>query len=303
MEDVIRAMIFVLAAGVLFLVIMAAEAIYRHRKQGHSGYYPRETLANIGAGFSYKLVDGIAIALFITAFAEYLNSIGLQWRPESRLLEFAMIFILADLLFYVLHVVAHKVRWFWAVHATHHSSDHFNFSTALRQNFLGAVQGSWAFQWVPLALLGFDPDLILLTIELNLFYQFFIHTETVGRLPGFEKIFNTPSHHRVHHGSNPEQIDTNFAGVFIIWDKLFGTFVDERDAGEICYGVARMPSNNTNPLHIQLFEFVAMFKDLWHYKDLRVLYKHPDWVDEHYGRAAPAPAPAKTLSTAEGAAS
>lgn len=284
MEDVIRAMAFVLGAGLFFLAVMATEAIYRYRKEGHTGYHLKETLANLTTGFSYKLVDGIAIALFITAFAKYLNQIGLQWQLESKLIEFVVIFVLADIGFYAMHIAMHKIRWFWAVHVTHHSSDHFNFSTALRQNFLNAIQGTWVFQWVPLALIGFDPDMILLVIEINLFYQFFVHTETIGRLGWFEKIFNTPSHHRVHHGSNPDQVDRNFAGVFIIWDKLLGTFRDEREVGEITYGVTRMPKNNRNPIDIQVYELIDMFKDAWRYKDLRVFFKHPDWVHKQYDR-------------------
>jgi len=283
-NDVLRAMVFVISAGSIFLLIMLVEALYLKVKTGKSGYFLKETIANLLAGFSYKLVDGIAIALFITAFATYVNQIGLQWRPESKVIEFILVFILADMLFYCMHVAMHKVRWFWCVHVTHHSSDHFNFSTALRQNFLNAIQGTWAFQWVPLAFIGFDPMVILLAIEINLFYQFFVHTESVNKLGWAEHIFNTPSHHRVHHGCNPEQIDCNFAGVFIVWDKLMGTFLPEEKAGTIRYGVTRMPYNNTNPFHIQVYELVDMVKDLWRYKDVRLLYKHPDWVHEAYSR-------------------
>lgn len=282
MDDILRAMLFVVGAGLFFVAIMAIEAVYRYGKEGHSGYYLKETLANLTAGFSYKLVDGIAIALFITAFAEYLNQIGLQWRPESKVVEFLVIFVLADLGFFGMHFAMHKIRWFWAVHVTHHSSDHFNFSTALRQNFLNAIQGTWAFQWIPLALIGFDPTLILLAIEINLFYQFFVHTETIGNLGWYEKVFNTPSHHRVHHGSNPEQIDRNFAGVFIIWDKLLGTFRAESEAGDIKFGVTRMPNSNTNPFDIQTYELINMFRDAWRHKDIRVFYKPPNWVHDKY---------------------
>ena len=237
-------------------------------------------------GFVYKLTDGIAIALVITALAQYLQPFSLQWKSESKAIEFVCIFLLADLFFYFKHYVAHKVRWFWAVHVTHHSSERFNFSTALRQNFLHAIQGSWAFQWIPLVLLGFDPDLILRAIEINLFYQFFIHTQTIGRLGWLESVLNTPSHHRVHHGRNPAQVDRNFGGVFIIWDKVFGTFRDERDAGEIKYGVTRTANSINNPIDIQTHEFIDMFKDAWRHKDIRILYKAPDWVDQHYRNSA-----------------
>lgn len=282
MEDLLRALMFIFAAGAMFIALMAFEAWYRYRKEGHSGYYIKETLANLTTGASYKIVDGIVIALFITAFADYIAQFGLQWNPEASIGVFILLFILADFFMYINHFCQHKLRWFWAVHVTHHSSDHMNLSTALRQNFLNGLNGNWMLMWVPLALIGFDKDWILIAIETNLLYQFFMHTEAVDRLGWMEKIFNTPSHHRVHHGSNPAQIDRNFGGVFIIWDKLFGTFQDESTAGEIKYGVTRMPEKPLNPFYIQVYEFVDMIKDVWRYKDLRILYKHPDWVEEKY---------------------
>lgn len=283
MEDLLRAMAFIFGAGVIFIGLMLLEAWYLKRKTGQSGYYLRETLANMVTGASYKIVDGIAIAVFITAFADYVAPYGLQWNPEPSFLTFLLLFVLADFCMYINHFAQHKLRWFWAVHVTHHSSEHMNLSTALRQNFLNALNGNWILMWLPLALIGFDKDWILIAIETNLFYQFFMHTEAVGRLGWFEKVFNTPSHHRVHHGSNPQQIDRNFGGVLIIWDKLFGTFRDESEAGEIKYGVTRMPEKPLNPFYIQVYELVAMVRDVWKFKDPRILYKHPDWVAEKYG--------------------
>jgi len=283
MEDLLRAMAFILGAGVIFIGLMLLEAWYLKRKTGQSGYYLHETLANMVTGASYKIVDGIAIAVFITAFADYVAPYGLQWNPEPSFLTFLLLFVLADFCMYINHFAQHKLRWFWAVHVTHHSSEHMNLSTALRQNFLNALNGNWILMWLPLALIGFDKDWILIAIETNLFYQFFMHTEAVGRLGWFEKVFNTPSHHRVHHGSNPQQIDRNFGGVLIIWDKLFGTFRDESEAGEIKYGVTRMPEKPLNPFYIQVYELVAMVRDVWKFKDPRILYKHPDWVAEKYG--------------------
>ena len=283
MEDLLRAMAFIFGAGVIFIGLMLLEAWYLKRKTGKSGYYLRETLANMVTGASYKVVDGIAIAVFITAFADYVAPYGLQWNPEPSFLTFLLLFVLADFCMYINHFAQHKLRWFWTVHVTHHSSEHMNLSTALRQNFLNALNGNWILMWLPLALIGFDKDWILIAIETNLFYQFFMHTEAVGRLGWFEKVFNTPSHHRVHHGSNPQQIDRNFGGVLIIWDKLFGTFRDESEAGEIKYGVTRMPEKPLNPFYIQVYELVAMIRDVWKFKDPRILYKHPDWVAEKYG--------------------
>lgn len=286
MQDVLHALFFVVAFGALFLGVMLAEYGYT-RHQGKTGvYHLRETVANLTTGFSYKVVDGIAIALFIQAFYLWVYDYGLQWNPELSVLSVLALIVFIDFCFYINHVLMHKVRWFWNVHVTHHSSEHMNFSTALRQNFTFALSGSWLFWWIPAALLGFDKTWVLLAIEGNLVYQFFLHTEQVGKLGWLEKVMNTPSHHRVHHGSNPKQIDTNFGGIFIIWDKLFGTFRSEEDAGEIKYGVTRMPAKPYNPFYLQVHDWVDMFKDVWRYKDLKILYKHPDWAQQHYGTQA-----------------
>ncbi|MCA6127335.1 sterol desaturase family protein [Thalassolituus oleivorans] len=283
MQDVIHALMFIAAFGVIFGGVMLGEFAWARHKGKTGVYIWRETLANMMTGVSYKVVDGIAVALFIQAFYQWVYQYGFQWNPELSLWSVLAIIVFIDLCFYCAHVLMHKVRWFWNVHVTHHSSEHMNFSTALRQNFTFALSGGWLVWWIPAALVGFDKNWTLIAIEANLVYQFFLHTEQVRTLGPLEKIFNTPSHHRVHHGSNPAQIDTNFGGVFIIWDKLFGTFVAEKDAGEIKYGVTRMPSKPYNAWDLQVHDWLAMFRDIRRYKDLRILYKHPDWVKEHYG--------------------
>lgn len=287
MQDVIHAMLFVLAFGGLFLGVIGAEYWYIKR-QGKTGvYHGRETLANLITGFSYKLVDGIAVAVFIQAFYVWFYQFGLQWNPAFSLVSVLALIVFVDLCFYFNHLLMHKVRWFWNVHVTHHSSEHMNFSTALRQNFTFALSGSWVLWWIPAALVGFDKNWVLLAIEGNLVYQFFLHTEQIRKLGWLEKIFNTPSHHRVHHGRNPQQIDTNFGGIFIVWDKLFGTFRREEDAGEIVYGVNNMPAKPYNPFYLQVHAWGEMLRDVWRYKDLRILLKHPDWVNEQYPAVPP----------------
>ncbi len=288
MQDVLHALFFIAAFGLVFTSVMLAEYGYARLQGRRNVYFFRETLANLVIGASYKIVDGIAIALFIQAFYLWVYDYGLQWQPELSVWSVLALVVFIDFCFYVNHVLMHKVRWFWNVHVTHHSSEHMNFSTALRQNFTFALSGAWFFWWIPAALIGFDKDWVLLAIEANLVYQFFLHTEQVGRLGWLEKVFNTPSHHRVHHGSNPDQIDRNFGGIFIFWDYLFGTFRDEKDAGEIKYGVTRMPEKMYDPFYLQVHDWVAMFRDLWRYRDVRILYKHPDWVSEKYGQSGPA---------------
>tara|TARA_R110000822_G_scaffold4113_10_gene17778 strand:+ start:7465 stop:8361 length:897 start_codon:yes stop_codon:yes gene_type:complete len=282
-QDVLHALFFVTAFGALFLAVIAAEFVYV-RRSGKSGvYHPRETVANLAAGFSYKIVDGIAVALFIQAFYLWVYQYGLQWNPPASAVSILALIVFIDFCFYINHYMMHKVRWFWSGHITHHSSEHMNFSTALRQNFTFAFSGSWVLWWIPAALVGFDKNWVLLAIEGNLVYQFFLHTEQIRKLGVLEKVMNTPSHHRVHHGSNAAQIDRNFGGIFIFWDKMFGTFRSEDDAGEIKYGVTRMPEKPYNPLYLQIHGWVEMAQDVWRHKDLRIIYKHPEWVDEQYG--------------------
>lgn len=287
MDDILHALGFLLIAGGVFIGFIVAEAFVLRRRGRADAYDLRETLSNMGTGFLYKLVDGAVIGLFVAHFHDDVVRLGLRFEPDSPWVKYAALFVATDLVFYVTHVAMHKLRYGWASHVTHHSSARFNLSTALRQNFLFDLSGFALMWWVPLALIGFDKMSVIVAIELNLLYQFFIHTEAVRRLPAwFEFVFNTPSHHRVHHGRNPAQIDRNFGGVLIVWDRLFGTFVDERDAGRIDYGVTLRQPDTLNPLRLNLDEFFAMWRDVWRHRDPRILWKHPDWVAERY----PAPA-------------
>lgn len=277
MNDVIHAMMFILGFGALFIAVIAAEAWYLHRKGKSQAYSFKETLTNMTMGFNYKVVDGIAVAVFIRYFYDWVYQFGFQYEPVHGLLSVLLIFLISDLAFWFFHFLMHKVRWFWAVHVTHHSSERMNYSTALRQNFTLLLNGGWLFWWVPIALVGFDKNWATIAIELNLAYQFFLHTETKSPLNKLGLIFNTPSHHRVHHGCRPEQIDTNFGGVLIIWDRLFGTFVPETKAGEIHYGLTTKQPHSLNPFYLQLHEWVDLFKDFWRTKDARVFIKGPTW--------------------------
>lgn len=281
MQDLIHALLFIGVFGLIFLAIILWEAWYLAR-QGRNSYSWRETLANISTGATYKVFDGIAVALFIQVFYEYVRGFGLQLEFEAGLFAFLLLFVTQDFFYYLYHFTMHKVRWFWANHVTHHSSKNLNFSTALRQNFLMDLNFSWAIWWLPLALIGFEKNWALIAIEASLAYQFFLHTETVKRLGAIEWVFNTPSHHRVHHGCKPDQIDRNFGGVLIIWDRLFGTFVDESKVGQLQYGLNVRQPETFNPLRLNLDELVQMFKDVWHYRDVKIFYKSPSYVEETY---------------------
>ncbi|PIQ38851.1 MAG: sterol desaturase [Thalassolituus sp. CG17_big_fil_post_rev_8_21_14_2_50_53_8] len=255
------------------------------RQEKTDAYDLKESAANIGTGLIYKVLDALSIIFIGSVIYLAVQSYGFQWQSSSPLLNFILLMVLVDFNFYWVHRFMHKVRYGWAGHWVHHSSERFNFSTALRQTPVVSFNGIMLVAMLPAAVIGFSLEQAVIALELNLFFQFFVHTEVVRKLPHwFEFVFNTPSHHRVHHGSNPKQIDTNFAGVLIIWDRLFGTFVDEKDAGEIRYGVDFRPANSLNPFRLVIAEFVSMWRDILHYRDIRILWKHPSWVEEHYGR-------------------
>ncbi|RBP50685.1 sterol desaturase family protein [Arenicella xantha] len=190
-----------------------------------------------------------------------------------------LLFLLDDFIYYWFHRLNHQVRLFWAGHVSHHSAIRMNFATALRQG-VGERLHKYLF-WLPLPLLGFDPLMILTVMAWNLFYQYWLHTELIGRLPTwFEWIFNTPSHHRVHHASNIRYLDCNHGGMLIIWDRLFGSFSKEVATEKPVYGLT---TNITSlrPIDVATHEYRAILSDVhratsWSDK-LRYLFLAPGW--------------------------
>ena len=170
-------------------------------------------------------------------------------------------FILDDLRYYLHHRIAHRCRWPWAMHIIHHSSQRFSMAVALRQGWTKHFTGT-TFLKLPLVLVGFDPLMVIFCGALNAVYQFFLHTDTVEKMPAwFEAVFNTPSHHRVHHGKNPQYLDANYAGTLIIWDKFFGTFVAEDVADRPRYGLVT-DFTHYNPFRIFIYEYWGIVKDV-----------------------------------------
>ena len=252
-----------LAIPVFIVAIILEMFVVRAGVRGD--YDWRDTATSLAMGFGNTFAAIIFGALVV--------GVGV-WLYQFRVLDIpvtwwsiGIAFIAEDFAYYWFHRTAHRIRWFWASHVVHHSSQHYNLSTALRQTWTGQFSLSFAFR-LPLFLIGFDPRLILFCAGLNLVYQFFIHTETVRRLPGpIEWLFNTPSHHRAHHGTNPRYLDRNFGGVFIVWDRLFGTFEAERDDEPVRYGIIRNLAS-FNPVWVATHEWVAIGRDL---------IRAPDW--------------------------
>ncbi|QTE23086.1 sterol desaturase family protein [Polaribacter cellanae] len=227
-------------------------------------------LGNVAIGLFTK---GIMLSFFYLIYNFYhLFEIPFTWWAWILLL-FA-----DDFCYYWFHRISHESRFFWASHVVHHSSKKYNLSTALRQTWSGSFY-TFIF-WVPLILIGFHPIMVLVQMSISLIYQYWIHTELINKMPKwFEAVFNTPSHHRVHHATNPQYLDRNHAGIFIIWDRLFKTF--EPEVEKPVYGlVANI--NTYNPVKIAFIEWYAMFKDFFTPKislKNRFLYllKPPGW--------------------------
>jgi sterol desaturase/sphingolipid hydroxylase (fatty acid hydroxylase superfamily) len=236
------------------LLVLEQQLAKRRLPKGAKGYGRRDTWASLAMGVGNVVIAGLtkgaAVAFF---FAVY------EWRvfePGSGAAAWVLLFFCEDFCYYWFHRLHHEVRLLWAAHVNHHSSRYFNLSTALRQSWTTPITGP--LFWAPLALLGFHPFMILTAQALSLIYQFWIHTEFIGRLGPLEWVLNTPSHHRVHHGANVEYLDRNYGGILIVWDRLFGSFEPER--APVDYGLTKN-IQTFDPVKIAFHEWLAMFRD------------------------------------------
>lgn len=240
----------------IFLALIGLEACYWRRRRPEIYSLP-DTLSNAGLALMHQAAEAATAALVIGVYA-LVHRYRLFDIPASAW-SIAALFVAQDFLYYWFHRASHRIRWLWASHVTHHSSERLNLSTAFRQSLTYPVSGMWLF-WLPLAWLGFAPAHIIAVVAINLAFQFFVHTQAIGRLGWIECVFNTPSTHRVHHARNPKYIDRNFAGVLVIWDRLFGTYVEEDPQLPCEYGIVG-PIRSHNPIRLTFHEWQAMFAD------------------------------------------
>ncbi|HWK04312.1 MAG TPA: sterol desaturase family protein [Puia sp.] len=240
------------------LLLILAEIIWSWRKD-KKVYNIKETFSNlvILAGFQFSKLIFAGYQLSLLGWA---SDFSLPPLPQNGWV-FAICFLLADFIYYWFHRVSHSWKPLWAFHLIHHSSMTMNLTTAYRLNWFGALISPLFF--IPLALAGFPPNFIVASYALNLLYQFFLHTEAVGRLGVLEGIIDTPSAHRVHHGSNPTYIDKNFGGVLIIWDKLFKTYQPETE--KVKYGITT-GFISYNPFKLVFKGFIDLFTNKMKYK-------------------------------------
>jgi sterol desaturase/sphingolipid hydroxylase (fatty acid hydroxylase superfamily) len=269
MEHIAQISIYAIPA---FLVLIAIEFYAYHREKreqqsdvlptsrvrvGVSGRDAASSLSLYGIGRLVKPLDKF-IELPILAVASALTPLSLS---AAHCWVWVLALVLADLSYYGEHRMQHRIRLFWAAHSAHHSSRHFNMSTAVRLPWL--IPGSFllAFAYVPMALLGVPLWLNLLCQSVVMLYQFPLHTERIDKLPRpIEYLLNTPSHHRVHHGANNPYLDKNYGGIFILWDRLFGSYAEETESAT--YGLTKNITTH-NPIKVNYHEFASMLRDIW----------------------------------------
>jgi sterol desaturase/sphingolipid hydroxylase (fatty acid hydroxylase superfamily) len=267
------------------VLAMVLEARWAARHPEARGYEARDTVASLSMGLLKVSAGAIgklaSIPLFALLYTYRIADLGVDPLWWSWLI----LLVAEDLCFYWFHRMHHGVRLLWTAHVNHHSSQHFNLSTGFRQTVLTTLTS--AVFWAPLALLGYPPWMILVAQTWSQIYQFGLHTEAIGRLGPLEWIMNTPSHHRVHHGTNVQYLDRNHGGIFILWDRLFGTFEPERE--RVVFGL----TNNIDtfhPLRILFHEVIAMVRDVRRAPTLRAKLGHvlapPGWSHDGSSRTA-----------------
>ena len=270
----------------IFFVLIGIELVVE-RITNKKFYRLPDAIANLSCGITSQL-SGLFLKVFAIGLYQLLHENFNLIIWDRTWVYWVALFLLADLAYYWAHRMSHEINLFWGGHVVHHQSEEYNLSVALRQSSLQVI---WTFAFsLPLAFIGFETlDFALMSAFITL-YQFWIHTETINKMGWFELIFNTPSHHRVHHGRDPKYIDKNHAGTLIIWDKMFGTFQKEEERPT--YGITK-PINSWNAVYANVSHYVEMSKDLkqiptWVDK-VKYVFKKPGWLPESLGgyRAAP----------------
>ncbi|KTD54380.1 sterol desaturase-related protein [Legionella sainthelensi] len=263
-------------AAPIFLILIGIEILVAYYKKSNAFQF-NDSINNLSSGILEEIASLPVRGLIIFSYYYlYEHHAYFHISPHSFVAWF-MLWLSVDFCYYWFHRASHRCNFFWIGHSVHHQSEYYNLTVALRQGYFQTLT-SWVF-YLPLALIGFPTFMFVTVSSLNTIYQFWIHTQSIKKMGWFEKIFNTPSHHRVHHGKNPQYIDKNYAGSLIIWDKLFGTFEPENIPSE--YGVTE-PLDSWNPFYAN----IKVIKDVLYYgKGLqskldvaRAFFMPPEWI-------------------------
>ncbi|HEV2609678.1 MAG TPA: sterol desaturase family protein [Noviherbaspirillum sp.] len=268
--------VITLATPVFFLLIFIelAVGLLRHRNT----YRLNDAINSISLGVLSQISGVFMRLLRIGIYAWLLEHVALFRLPADSLWVWVSGLLLYDFCYYWLHRMGHEVNILWAAHVVHHQSEDYNLSTALRQTSSGALLG-WIF-YIPMAVLGYPLEVFAAVALIDLLYQFWVHTQQIGRLGWFDRVFVSPSNHRVHHAVNDVYLDKNYGGILILWDRMFGTFIEERDDEPVVYGT-RSPLRSWNPLWANIEVYKSIAKDAWHTRrlrdKLRLLFARPGW--------------------------
>jgi sterol desaturase/sphingolipid hydroxylase (fatty acid hydroxylase superfamily) len=277
----------VLYAIPAFIALVVLEVIWARRAGGADvvGYELRDTTASLSMGLANVIVSAGAKLVSIPFFALLYEHRIAELGQSAMWWSWLVLLVAEDFCYYWFHRTHHEVRLLWAAHVNHHSSQHYNLSTALRQALLTPLTGP--IFWAPLPLLGFPPWMVLTAQAWSLLYQFWLHTEAIRNLGPLEYVLNTPSHHRVHHGKNVRYLDKNHGGIFIVWDRLFGTF--EREGERVVYGLTK-DIGTFNLVKIGFHELAAIAADVRRAPGLRAklgyIFAPPGWSHDGSTRTA-----------------
>lgn len=256
MESYASVLNYAIPFFILLLLVEAGIAWYR----GARVIRAMDTLASLSSGLTNVIKDVLGLTLVIVSYDWVEQQIGVVDIPSSWLV-YLIAFIGLDFAGYWVHRISHHVNYFWNTHIIHHSSEEFNLGCALRQS-ISNIFGITVFFLMPIAILGVPGEVVAIVAPLHLFAQYWYHTRLIGKMGVLEHIIVTPSHHRVHHAINKEYLDKNLSQIFIIWDKLFGTFQEELDEVPPVYGVTR-PVRTWNPFLINFMHLWQLIKDAW----------------------------------------
>ena len=264
-----------------FILLLVLEYLaYRHLGEEHNegliGFESRDTRTSLTMGMGNVAINFVWKFAVLALYAAIYALTPLRLDPGDWWV-WVLLFFADDFSYYWFHRVSHESRAFWASHVVHHSSQHYNLSTALRQTW---VPMTYLPFWLWLPAVGFEPWMVLLAQAWSLIYQFWIHTERIRKLPRpLEFVLNTPSHHRVHHGINEQYLDRNYGGILIIWDRMFGTFAPESE--RVRYGLTTQ-LRTFRPVRVAFHEYIAMWHDIKRAPRLRdtlgVVFKGPGWT-------------------------
>ncbi len=267
---------FILLASPFFALSIITEAVIA-LKNGSARYSLKDSVSNVSSVLIEELGALPFKGLILFSYYYISEHYPLMHIAPNHVLSWLLLWLGVDFCYYWYHRISHRCTFFWIGHSVHHQSEQFNFSVALRQGFLQTMT-SWVF-FLPLAFIGFPPWMFFIVYPLNSIYQFWIHTQAVDRMGWFEHVFNTPSHHRVHHGKNPQYIDKNYGGSLIIWDKFFGTF--EPELLPVEYGVTE-PLDSWNPFYanIKVITDILYYSKFLKNKALIILafVMPPEWI-------------------------